>query len=98
MVVVEADGSPEDVKSPRLYRLDGSTVGFKCNFPLTMLAHRVSRKNSPTWTTRLVKMPGGRPRKYDDAFADKRDEMYDMYVTQNKTMEEVRQHFGINAR
>ncbi|KAG8533966.1 uncharacterized protein KY384_001709 [Bacidia gigantensis] len=45
-------------------------------------------------------MPGGRPKKNRDFFDDKRDEMYEMYITQNKTLDEVRDRYeeqGISA-
>ena len=46
-------------------------------------------------------MPGGRPRKNQDLFDGRRDELYDMYITQNKPLDEVREHYvnlGFDAR
>ena len=46
-------------------------------------------------------MPGGRPKKNRELFEGRRDEMLDLYITQNKPLEEIREHYlnqGLSAR
>ena len=39
-------------------------------------------------------MPGGRPKKNQAFFEGKRDAIFELYINQNKTLDELREHYG----
>ena len=48
----------------------------------------------PITELQYITMPGGRPKKDRTFFEGKRDAIFELYINQNKTLDELREYFG----